>query len=107
MWAAFFRGLLPESRRLFLRRYFFGDGIGPLAVAARQNEVAVHDQLSHLRQQLVQRLEEAGALPPDGAALFAALEGARTPGSGRPPGSAPRAAGAGSRPSSAGAPGWP
>ena len=59
VWAAFFRGMLPESRRLFLRRYFFGDGIGPLAVAARQNEVAVHDQLSHLRQQLVQRLEEA------------------------------------------------
>lgn len=79
VWAAFFRGLLPESRRLFLRRYFFGDGIGPLAVAARQNEVAVHDQLSHLRQQLVQRLEEAGALPPDGAALFAALEGVEDP----------------------------
>ncbi len=51
----------------------------PLAVAARQNEVAVHDQLSHLRQQLVQRLEEAGALPPDGAALFAALEGVEDP----------------------------
>lgn len=79
VWAAFFRGMLPESRRLFLRRYFFGDGIGPLAVAARQNEVAVHDQLSHLRQQLVQRLEEAGALPPDGAALFAALEGVEDP----------------------------
>ena len=79
VWAAFFRGMLPESRRLFLRRYFFGDGIGPLAVAARQNEVAVHDQLSRLRQQLVQRLEEAGALPPDGAALFAALEGVEDP----------------------------
>lgn len=79
VWAAFFRGMLPESRRLFLRRYFFGDGIGPLTVAARQNEVAVHDQLSHLRQQLVQRLEEAGALPPDGAALFAALEGVEDP----------------------------
>ena len=48
-------------------------------MAARQNEVAVHDQLSRLRQQLVQRLEEAGALPPDGAALFAALEGVEDP----------------------------
>ena len=48
-------------------------------MAARQNEVAVHDQLSRLRQQLVQRLEEAGALPPDGAALFAALEGVEAP----------------------------
>ena len=71
---AFLQNLLPESRRLFLRRYFWGEGIGPLAVAFRQNEVGIHDQLSHLRQQLVGRLQTAGALPPDGAALFAALD---------------------------------
>ena len=71
---AFLQNLLPESRRLFLRRYFWGEGIGPLAVAFRQNEVGIHDQLDHLRQQLVGRLQTAGALPPDGAALFAALD---------------------------------
>ena len=71
---AFLQNLLPESRRLFLRRYFWGEGIGPLAVAFRQNEVGIHDQLDHLRQQLVGRLQAAGALPPDGAALFAALD---------------------------------
>ena len=71
---AFLQNLLPESRRLFLRRYFWGEGIGPLAVAFRQNEVGIHDQLDHLRQQLVGRLQAAGTLPPDGAALFAALD---------------------------------
>ncbi|HJD24273.1 MAG TPA: sigma-70 family RNA polymerase sigma factor [Firmicutes bacterium] len=55
---AFLSGLSPENRRLFVRRYFYGESIGAIAddLRIRENTAAV--RLSRLREQLRSYLRE-------------------------------------------------
>ena len=50
----------PAERLMFLRRYFWGDSLGELAVTFRSSESKIKSQLFRTRQRLRRYLEERG-----------------------------------------------
>lgn len=54
--------LSPEDRRLFLRRYWFGDGVDTLAAACGTSTNRLASRLYRLRQKLKAVLEQEGVI---------------------------------------------
>ncbi len=56
----FIRSLPAEKRFVFIRRYWYGDGISDIAEKAKVNETRVKNILSRLRKKLREELEKEG-----------------------------------------------
>ena len=56
----FIRSLPAEKRFVFIRRYWYGDGISDIAKKAKVNETRVKNILSRLRKKLREELEKEG-----------------------------------------------
>lgn len=56
----FLRGLKPEERMIFLRRYWYGDSIREIAVGICSSESKVKTQLHRTREKLKCYLEQEG-----------------------------------------------
>ena len=59
----FVRGLKPEARELFVKRYWYGYSVGELAALRGWQENRVSALLSRLRKKLRKRLEKEGYTP--------------------------------------------
>ena len=59
----FVRGLKPEERELFVKRYWYGYSVGELAALRGWQENRVSAILSRLRKKLRKRLEKEGYTP--------------------------------------------
>ena len=57
---AFLRTLTPENRMVFLRRYWYVDTIGEIAVRYRISESAVQMRLNRTRRKLAEYLAKEG-----------------------------------------------
>lgn len=57
---SFLEGLMPDKRRIFLRRYWYGDSIAQIAKAEHCSESRVKTMLCRIRKSLKEHLERNG-----------------------------------------------